>query len=191
MAYIFDPIQNTFIDDEDTSLGNKLALNTDEFQKLLDIPGVFKASDAPQPPVRPDVQEIELFNRFNRENPEKKTEGGNKLQSKEFLLADATTEMDQAPDSFLRPKRFDIIEGKELPAETLEDFDVAFRKPNAKGGRVNLQAGTNVMTLNPVFPEKSTNFMLDEPKLIDVPGGFILPAGISLGAKRLSDIFFS
>ena len=82
MAYIFDPIQNTFIDDEDTSLGNKLALNTDEFQKLLDIPGVFKASDAPQPPVRPDVQEIELFNRFNRENPEKKTEGGNKLQSK-------------------------------------------------------------------------------------------------------------
>ena len=121
MAYIFDPIQNTFIDDEDTSLGNKLALNTDEFQKLLDIPGVFKASDAPQPPVRPDVQEIELFNRFNRENPEKKTEGGNKLQSKEFLLADATTEMDQAPDSFLRPKRFDIIEGKELPAETLED----------------------------------------------------------------------
>ena len=65
MAYIFDPIQNTFIDDEDTSLGNKLALNTDEFQKLLDIPGVFKASDAPQPPVRPDVQEIELFNRFN------------------------------------------------------------------------------------------------------------------------------
>ena len=191
MAYIFDPIQNTFIDDEDTSLGNKLALNTDEFQKLLDIPGVFKASDAPQPPVRPDVQEIELFNRFNRENPEKKTEGGNKLQSKEFLLADATTEMDQAPDSFLRPKRFDIIEGKELPAETLEDFDVTFRKPNAKGGRVNLQAGTNVMTLNPVFPEKSTNFMLDEPKLIDVPGGFILPAGISLGAKRLSDIFFS
>ena len=24
MAYIFDPLQNTFIDDEDTSLGNKL-----------------------------------------------------------------------------------------------------------------------------------------------------------------------
>ena len=33
--------------------------------------------------------------------------------------------------------------------------------------------------------------MSDEPKLLDVPGGFILPAGISLGAKRLSDIFFS
>ena len=44
MAYIFDPIRNTFVDDEDKSLGNKLALNDDEFQKLLDIPGVFRAS---------------------------------------------------------------------------------------------------------------------------------------------------
>ena len=76
MAYIFDPIQNTFIDDEDTSLGNKLALNTDEFQKLLDIPGVFKASDAPQPPVRPDVQEIELFNRFNRKQSSRNNRRG-------------------------------------------------------------------------------------------------------------------
>ena len=57
MAYIFDPLRNTFIDDEDTSLGNKLALVDAEFQKLLDIPGVFKASEAPQPPERPDVQE--------------------------------------------------------------------------------------------------------------------------------------
>ena len=122
MAYIFDPIQNTFIDDEDTSLGNKLQLN-------------------------------------------------------EVLLADATTEMDQAPDSFLRPRRYDIIEGKELPAETLEDLDVTFRKPNATGGRVNLQAGTNVMTLNPVFPERGTDIMSDEPKLLDVPGGIALPAG--------------
>jgi len=31
-------------------------------------------------------------------------------------VADATTEMDQAPDSFLRPRRYDIIEAKELPA---------------------------------------------------------------------------
>ena len=136
MAYIFDPIQNTFIDDEDTSLGNKLQLN-------------------------------------------------------EVLMADATTEMDQAPDSFLRPKRYDIIEGKELPAETLEDFDVTFRKPNATGGRVNLQAGTNVMTLNPVFPERGTDIMSDEPKLLDVPGGIALPAGLTLGGMKLKDIFFS
>ena len=136
MAYIFDPIQNTFIDDEDTSLGNKLQLN-------------------------------------------------------EVLLADATTEMDQAPDSFLRPRRYDIIEGKELPAETLEDFDVTFRKPNATGGRVNLQAGTNVMTLNPVFPERGTDIMSDEPKLLDVPGGIALPAGLTLGGMKLKDIFFN
>jgi len=76
MTYVFDPINNTLIDDEDKSLGNKLALNQDEFQKLLDIPGVFKASEAPQPPQRPDVQEIEAINRFMRDNPVEKAEGG-------------------------------------------------------------------------------------------------------------------
>ena len=76
MAYTFDPINNTLIDDEDKSLGNKLALNQDEFQKLLEIPGVFKASEAPQPPQRPDVQEIEAINRFMRDNPVEKAEGG-------------------------------------------------------------------------------------------------------------------
>jgi len=79
LAYTFDPITNTLIDDEDKSLGNKFALNTDEFQKLLDIPGVFKASEAPQPPERPDVKEIEMFNRFNRDFPnikDEKAEGG-------------------------------------------------------------------------------------------------------------------
>ena len=76
MAYVFDQINNTLIDDEDKSLGNKLALNQDEFQKLLEIPGVFKASEAPQPPQRPDVQEIEAINRFMRDNPVEKAEGG-------------------------------------------------------------------------------------------------------------------
>ena len=77
LAYVFDPINNTLIDDEDKSLGNKLALNDDEFQKLLDIPGVFRASEAQQPPVRPDVQEIEAINRFMRDNPiEKDTNNG-------------------------------------------------------------------------------------------------------------------
>ena len=54
-------------------------------------------------------------------------------------VADATTEMDQAPDSFLRPRRYDIIEAKELPAETLDDFDINFRKPNAAGGIASLK----------------------------------------------------
>ena len=131
MAYVFDPINNTLIDDEDKSLGNKLALNDDEFQKLLDIPGVFKASEAPQPPQRPDVQEIEAINRFMRDNPVEK----------------------------------------------------------AEGGRINQQSGTNIMTLNPLFPKKDpTNF--DSFKPLDVPG-MALPAGLTLGGMRLKDIFFS
>ena len=32
--------------------------------------------------------------------------------------------MEQSPDSFLRPKRYDILTGLDVPAETLEDFDV-------------------------------------------------------------------
>ena len=73
MAYIFDPIRNTFVDDEDTSLGNKLALNDEEFEKLLKIPGVFRASEAPQPPPRQEVLDREAINRFIRDN---KAQGG-------------------------------------------------------------------------------------------------------------------
>ena len=35
-----------------------------------------------------------------------------------------TPDLEQSPDSFLRP------------GETLEDFDVTFRRPNAEGGRI-------------------------------------------------------
>ena len=73
MAYIFDPIRNTFVDDEDTSLGNKLALNDEEFEELLKIPGVFRASEAMQPPPRQEVLDREAINRFIRDN---KAEGG-------------------------------------------------------------------------------------------------------------------
>ena len=89
MAYVFDPINNTLIDDEDKSLGNKLALNDEEFQKLLDIPGVFRASQAPQPPVRPDVQEIEMLNRFMRDNPRDQKAKGGRLKAAVPLLAPA------------------------------------------------------------------------------------------------------
>ena len=78
MAYVFDPINNTLIDDEDKSLGNKLALNDDEFQKLLDIPGVFRASEAPIPPPRQEVLDREAVNRFMRDN---KAEGGSIRQN--------------------------------------------------------------------------------------------------------------
>ena len=55
MAYIFDPLRNTFIDDEDTSLGNKLALvDNEEIDKVIKQiddkfgPGtVFPASELP------------------------------------------------------------------------------------------------------------------------------------------------
>jgi hypothetical protein len=73
LAYIFDPIRNTFVDDEDTSLGNKLALNDEEFEKLLKIPGVFRASEASQPPPRQEVLDREAINRFIRDN---KAQGG-------------------------------------------------------------------------------------------------------------------
>ena len=59
-----------------------------------------------------------------------------KLQSKEkaLLLAERdnvnTPDLEQSPDSFLRP------------GETLEDFDVTFRRPNSIGGRVHLAGGT-------------------------------------------------
>jgi len=78
LAYVFDPINNTLIDDEDKSLGNKLALNDDEFQKLLDIPGVFRASEAPIPPPRQEVLDREAVNRFMRDN---KAEGGSIRQN--------------------------------------------------------------------------------------------------------------
>ncbi len=75
MAYIFDPIQNTFIDDEDTSLGNKFALS-DDAQNIMDLinkqmgPGtVFPASDLP---------EIENpYKDFMDRNPKAKLDNGN------------------------------------------------------------------------------------------------------------------
>ena len=59
-----------------------------------------------------------------------------KLKSKEkaLLLAERdnvnTPDLEQSPDSFLRP------------GETLEDFDVTFRRPNLIGGRVHLANGS-------------------------------------------------
>ena len=56
-------------------------------------------------------------------------------------------------------------------------------------GRLNQNMGTNIMTLNPLFPEKDpTDF--DSFKPLDVPG-MALPVGATLGGMRLEDIFFS
>ena len=44
-----------------------------------------------------------------------------------------TPDLDQAPDSYLKP------------GETLEDFDVTFRRPNAEGGRQAFYAGSSAV----------------------------------------------
>ena len=41
-----------------------------------DLPNVFPASEAPIPKVREDVETIEAINRFVRDNPVEKAEGG-------------------------------------------------------------------------------------------------------------------
>ena len=65
-------------------------------------------------------------------------------QEPRTLVADASTEMEQSPDSFLRPKRYDILTGLDVPAETLEDWDTSFRRPNAQGGRTMAQEPRNM-----------------------------------------------
>ena len=72
MAYIFDPLRNTFIDDEDTSLGNKLALLDDDLEKAIrEIgekygPDTIKTLDQLPENKPAEVEDTERFNRFNR-----------------------------------------------------------------------------------------------------------------------------
>ena len=62
-----------------------------------------------------------------------------KLKSKQkaILLAEVekdnfnTPDLEQAPDSYLKP------------GETLEDFDVTFRRPNSTGGRIGYSSGSD------------------------------------------------
>ena len=63
-------------------------------------------------------------------------------QEPRTLVADASTEMEQSPNSFLRPKRYDILTGLDVPAETLEDWDPTFRRPTAEGGVQQLVRNT-------------------------------------------------
>jgi len=81
-----------------------------------------------------------------------------KLQAKEkaLLLAERdnvnTPDLEQSPDSFLRP------------GETLEDFDVTFRRPNSIGGRVRLSDGTK-----PSAEEAVTQQQIDYTKAKEKP----------------------
>ena len=83
---------------------------------------------------------------------------GQKLKSKAkaLLLAERdnvnTPDLEQSPDSFLRP------------GETLEDFDVTFRRPNSIGGRVRLSNGTK-----PSAEEAVTQQQIDYTKAKEKP----------------------
>ena len=73
LAYIFDPLRNTFIDDEDTSLGNKLALvDNEEIDKVIKQiddkfgPGTMTTLDQLPENKPAEVETTEQFNRFNR-----------------------------------------------------------------------------------------------------------------------------
>ena len=112
MAYIFDPIRNTFVDDEDTSLGNKLALNdtSEEIIRQIDEqfgPGtVFPASELPP-----------------KENPYKDFEDRNPMAGIE----------DETRDYYLKylKDRPEGSKGKPIP---LKNFAPAFIKENAADG---------------------------------------------------------
>ena len=94
MAYIFDPLRNTFIDDEDTSLGNKLALLDDDLEKAIRElnekfgPGTIKTLNQLPENKPAEVEDTERFNRFNR-----MYEDGGRVD-----LQDGTNPVPKAPD---------------------------------------------------------------------------------------------
>ena len=72
MAYIFDPIRKTYIDDEDQSLGNKLALLDPDLEDAIRQigekygPDTIKTLDQLPENKPAEVEQTEQFNRFNR-----------------------------------------------------------------------------------------------------------------------------
>jgi len=71
-----------------------------------------------------------------------------------------TPDLDQTPDSILRP------------GETLEDFDVTFRRPNANGGRISFnKGGLSVDLYNSLYDEyaKLIEQGIKNENLIDTP----------------------
>ena len=101
MAYIFDPIQNTFIDDEDKSLGNKLQV-VDLVNDLE--PGPLK--DEMLKDFDPDQETYEeyLQRKSLGERPFNAASGGR------VNLQDGTNPIPKAPD--LRALAGELIESK-------------------------------------------------------------------------------
>jgi len=81
-----------------------------------------------------------------------------------------TPDLEQAPDSYLRP------------GETLEDFDVEFRRPNAQGGRIGFKKGN--ITTHPVKPLNK-----DQKKIYDMMLKKELPTNRPSVSERLVERF--
>ena len=88
-----------------------------------------------------------------------------------------TPDLEQSPDSFLRP------------GETLEDFDVEFRRPNADGGRIPFEKAGEVKKLNKSFLRHGT--FSDDParlkKINDYVKEFKKDYGVKPTAKNIRE----
>jgi hypothetical protein len=88
MAYVFDPINNTLIDDEDKSLGNKFALMDSELEKAIQElnekfgPGTVQqgTQGIPQPPIKTPQAIFEFEERMKG----RMAEGGDVRQNLAF-----------------------------------------------------------------------------------------------------------
>ena len=116
MAYIFDPIRNTFIDDEDKSLGNKLALLDPDLESAIRQIGEKFGPDAIKtldqlPENKPeDVKLREEFNRFNRSYEDGGFIGGGTISGEDY--GDRT--------GFEQPKQIFSDKGKKV-SESLKE----------------------------------------------------------------------
>ena len=187
MAYIFDPIRNTFVDDEDTSLGNKLALNDEEFEKLLKIPGVFRASEAPQPPPRQEVLDREAINRFIRDN---KAQGGR------VNLQDGTDKLSFRNQRILDIKNFVEnfkLQNKRLPTrdeiKTLGNFDYQFIKDRIDAGDIQTLSTTEAKKLGRKKVDLEAS-LKKQRETIGKKQPFIFTDGPSQIVGKVSDVTF-
>ena len=84
-------------------------------------------------------------------------------ENRKIMLAESNPYKDNfnTPDleqsEFLEPKRIDIF-GNVIPAETLEDWDVTFRRPNAEGGRIPFNKGKEVRISKNQYGEFETTY---------------------------------
>jgi len=173
LAYIFDQERNTFIDDEDKSLGNKLALiDNDELEKAIKQideqfgPGtVFPASELPP-----------------KENPYKEFEDRNLMTGIE----------DETREYYLKylEDRPENAKGGKNKIIQLKDFAPAFIKENAADGGLMRQNFADDPTSNIGTPRLKAAFPLLAPALLPYAATFIGTAATGLGLQRKVQNYF-